>query len=324
MIKPLPLKTDFGAAKDGALVSRAFQILTRTAVLPATSTGWASELGETGVVESFVASLPSAVANLIGAGIQIPLQHRQQLTLPRRDGTKPVANPAYWTTEGGSIPAYQDSMVNSTLGPTAKLAVIVVMSRELADHSGAQQIFGRMLRENIGATLDSTKLSNSAAAPPIPAGLLNEVTPLDPSAASATPTETMLLDLKNLAAAIVANGGNPDDIMYIAAGPQAVAMNLRRIPVWPTLALSDGSVAAVDKSAFVSAFGPEPIITTADETPIVLGDPASDFSSGPPSAIAPNIISCFQADCRAVKVELDFACCWRADGRIAVVNSVVW
>jgi hypothetical protein len=56
-----------------------------------------------------------------------------------------------------------NSLAASTLGPTRKLLSSVVLSRELAEASDAENVFGQLLREDISVSLDFSLLSTAAA-----------------------------------------------------------------------------------------------------------------------------------------------------------------
>lgn len=306
----------------------AFDVLTRAATTPASTSGWASQLGEAAVGD-FVASLSPPSARLIAGGIQMPIGRRKSLSLPRRSGSKAVANSAFWVAEASDIPPIGYELTGATLGPSSKIGAIITMTRELAEHSGGLQIFGSLLREDFGATLDAAVLSTSDASPPVPGGILYDVTPNTADDGTNGPLAAIVADLSGLAGAIADAGGDVANVVFIAAPKQAAAANLwlpnRNLQILSSAALSDGTVVAVEKTAFVSGFGIEPNFTLTREAPIILQNPVTPMSiAGTPVAVPFPVVSTFQADLLAVRVELDVAYCMRAEGRVAVVNSVAW
>ena len=229
-----------------------------------------------------------------------------------------------WYAEAGGIGLRQRRLDTVQLGPPNKLGVIVVMTREQSEHSSGEAIFAMLMKEDIAASLDAAMFSDAEAAPPVPQGLLFDVTPITAPIAAGPgirSIEPALIDLQNLAGEIVANGGDGNKIIFIASPRQAVAANLwlanRNITIWPSAALTDGTVLAIQSDCFCSMFGDAKVSLTKD-APLIMHSDGSAFSDGAPAA------STFQQDLVAIKIVIDCAWCMRAEGRISVVEDVTW
>jgi hypothetical protein len=302
---------------------------TRAATGPATTTGsgWAAPLAPT-VVSDFMASLVplSAGARLLEAAPRVSLDGVGALLFPRRSGAI-SATAVPWVVEGDPAPVLQFVLEAATLGPAGKLIAIVVMTRELMEHSAANVVMRRLLAENVSAALDASLFSNVAATTARPAGILNGVAALTAATAGAGAMST---DLNALAKAIapVTTG-----LVFVAHPAQAAAINLNRgvtfpnIEVWPTLGVAAGTVIALDPAAFVSAFGPEPEISASTETLLHMESTTPlPFASGAQGSgvLATPARSMFQVDAVALKIKLRASWAWRTAGAVAWVASTNW
>jgi hypothetical protein len=332
----IPLRPDVGAMRSSnvtALMRACFAAAnreinphtTRSATVPASTTG--SALAPT-VVSDFVASLVplSAGARLIEAAPRVSLDGAGSLLFPRRSGAI-SATAVPWVTEGDPAPVLQFVLEAVPLDSAKKLVAVCVLTRELFEHSAANQVMRTLLAENVAAALDASLFSNVASSTSRPAGILNGVSPLTAAAAGAT---AMATDLSALAKAIapVTTG-----LVFVAHPNQAAMIALNRgttfpqIEVWPTLGVAAGTVIALDPAAFVSAFGPEPEISASTETllhmesatplPIATGVQGSGVIATPAKSM-------FQIDAVALKIRLRAAWAWRTSGAVAWVASTNW
>lgn len=332
--QPIPLqRTDPGQP----LIRAAFETMTRSNVNVATTTttDWARELSPAAVGDFIISLAPfSAAARAIQqAAIKTSLAQKASLTLPRRDGN-PAANSAFWIGEAEMIPAIQHAVDGVTVGPTCKMAVIECMTRELSEHSAGLQFFTASIKQDFATTLDSTMFSANAASnpPAVPGGLLEGATEVTADDGTNGLPFAIVTDLSNLAGEIAANNGDTASLMYVAAPRQAMCANLwlpnRNIQVFPCAALTDGTVVALETSSLITAFGTEPRISQTRQAPIVLQDPVAPLSTltgSPPAVQTPfPLVSTFQSDLVAVRVELDVAYAMAAAGRVAVIQSAVW
>jgi hypothetical protein len=282
----------------------------------------------TAAVGDFVSSLAplSAGANLLNAAERASLDGINTILYPRRSG---AINPAAaWIGEGSPIPVAQFVLSNVQLGPTRKLAVDVVMTRETAEHGSGEAAFTALLREDASAKLDASLFSNTAATTAQPAGILDGVSPLSAATAGADAMDT---DLSALAAAI---GTATAGLAFVAHPAQAYAIKLLRrgstfpadVPVWPTLGVTEGTVIALDPRAFVSAFGPEPEITVPRDATVHLDDatPLPISTAGSPNTVAAPVRSLFQTDCIGVRMLLRATWAWRQAGAVAWMQNTNW
>jgi hypothetical protein len=310
--------------------SVAASLLTRAAVAPAMTSdaGWAGTTVNTALADFFSSLRPiSAAARLIEAGARIPFDDVNSILVPRRT-TLPASDVA-WVAEGNPIPAKRFSLTTVTIGPVKKLASIVILTRDLAARSAAESVVRTALREDAAASLDAAIFSTAAASSAQPAGLLNSVTPI--TATSGGGTTALDRDLENLAAA-VAEGGGSGNVAYVAAPRQAAAIAVRKNPfafeVWPSPALSAGTVVALDPLAFASGFGPDPDIGASEEATVVANDVAAAIGTvtggTPATAVGAPAYSAWQQQQVVLRLLVDVAFAMRAPGLVQVVNGATW
>jgi hypothetical protein len=295
-------------------------LLTKADSMPANiTTGvWGSTFAGTAVGE-FISSLAptSAAAKLIAAGLRLPLNGVQQVLLPRSTAATPAAD-ADWAGPGDPIGMFQGATETVQLGPPKKLAALLTASREMLEYSGGEQILGTMLREKVSATLDKSLFDDTAAGATRPAGLLNGVTPINASTATAT-RDKMIEDFAALGGAIVAAGGSGENLVFICSPRQALYARLnlltdQPVTVWASRGLSDGDIVAIQADAFCSAFSAEPTITLAREAALVMVNPGAEMvgATGGTSVFQDPSRSLFQSDTVGVRVTLPCAWCLRA------------
>jgi Phage capsid family len=321
------------AAETGAALfpddKGALSLLTRTDATPASLSvsGWAGSLAAVAVGE-FISSLAptSAAAKLIAAGMRLSLAGKQYAKIPRRKDAGAPATDIGWVAENEPIGVYQRQFDSVQLGPPKKLAAMVVCTNEVLSYSGGEQILGTMLREDVAATLDSALFDDTAAGATRPAGLLNGITPIDPSTATSA-RDQMVEDFANLGGAIADLGGNGENLIFICSPRQAIFARLNfisneQITIWSTPALADGDIIAIQADAFVSAFAAEPTITLAKEATLVMSNPAGELvpATGGVSVIADPVSSLFQQDLVGIRILLPCSWCVRAP-LIAAVSS---
>ena len=244
-------------------------MILRGATSPATTTtsGWASQLAVSAVGD-FVTSLEpiSAGAKLLDAAVRVDLTGVNSISFPARSG--PIdPDDVTWVAEGAPIPVSQFSIASATLGPMHRLAVIVTMTRESAEHGSGETVLTTLLRENAALALDASLFSPRPRRPigrPDSSPAFRRYT-----AAAAGDDAAMAADLAALASAI---GDNTSGLAFVMHPAQAAAVRLRQgtafpadIPIWSTIAVAEGTVIALDPLALVSAFGAEPEITARRE-----------------------------------------------------------
>jgi Phage capsid family len=254
---------------------------------------------------------------LFNAGMTLTSLGRGNINVPGF-----ATSPAEFVVEGAPIPVKQFVAGGPTLSPY-KLASIIVASNELIESSDAETIIRTTLAENVALGLDAALFSNAAASAGRPAGLLNGVTALTPTAASGK-TDAMIDDVAALVAAIAPTGGG--GFFIVAAPPQAVALQFRagrELPnVAPSAALPAKTVIAIASQAFVSVLEP-PRIESSIEAIVHMEDasPAAIANGG---GIASPVRSLFQTN--SVGLRVIAPCSWalRAPNAVAWMSNVNW
>ena len=312
---------------------RAAIALTKAATSPAstTSSGWAGVLSPTATAD-YVGSLigESAAARLIGAGLRISLDGLNSVLLPHRSTALPAVD-TQWIAENGAFPIKQYTLAASTLGPMHKLATGVVLSREMAESAGGEEVFATLLREDVAASLDASLFSTTAASSTRPAGILNGISAL--TATTGGGATALQGDIAKLAAiASVVGSGNiaficsPSYAVRMATYPTVLDLDNNQFQVWPSVAVADGTIIAIAPAAFASAFGAVPRITASKEAVVQMEDtsPAQLSTAGTPNVVSAPLRSVFQTDSIAVRVILDAAWTLRASGAVAWISGATW
>jgi hypothetical protein len=288
----------------------ALQFVTRSPVSPAASTSasWAGNVLIDATAD-FVGSLaPSAFAKLMAAGTRIPwiASGRKSVKVPRRSGAAKPVSSIGWIAETQPIPVKQYQLDTVQLGPMAKLAIIAVLTREMADYTYGQENISTLLREDAVASLDAWGFSTQAGvAGTSPAGLLASATLV--TATTGGDSAAMVKDI-DLLSGVIADAGGSSRVI-IAATRQAFALqdrwpNNNPPTVWASAQLAPGTVIAIDPGAFVSSLGAARIearidtlhMESATALPIVSG-----------TTTASPVVSAFQQDLVVVKCVLPVA-----------------
>ena len=222
----------------------------------------------------------------------------------RLDRAPGIALPtAGFVAEGAAIPVAAAVSAGPTLSPH-KIAVITTLTGELLRSSNAEMLARQVLAEACGPALDSILFSAAAATPDHPAGLLNGIAALTPSA-STEKAAALVDDLQALATAIAPVAGNAD-IVIVAAPAQAVALALR-VPAqlaWPILSsasLAAGVVIAIAASAVVSAIEGPPQIDASQHAELHRDTSPGEIVTAA-GTIAQPIGSIFQTDQVALRL----------------------
>lgn len=290
------------------------------------TTNWAGSLGALSVSEAVqeIVSM-SALGHLMQAGaLHIDLGRFGSVVVPGRSTT--IADAGQWVDEGAPIPARQYNLLGPSLRPH-KLSVIVTFTREMSLASNIEQILRTLIIEAAGPAIDAAVLSTAAATSSKPAGILNGLTPLAPSAATAF--DACAEDLGALIGDIAARNGGAH-AMFIASPAQSMAIRFyttETIPSSGAVALPAKTVIAIEPSSFATIIGaPEFEVGTMatihqeDTAPADIGSPPG--ATGPNVAAAP-VKSMFQVDAIALKMTLWGDWCMRAP-HVSYMNAVSW
>jgi capsid protein len=312
-------------------MDRAALALTKAAVSPATMTN--TSVLSPSITADFVASLAfdSAAAKLIDLGMRIDMSGVSSVLIPHRSTNLPDVN-AQWIGETNSFPVRQYTLAASTLGPVHKLASSVVLSREMSEAAGGEEVFSTLLREDLAASLDSSMFSATAASAVRPAGLLAGVSALTATAGGGA--GALQGDIAALAS--VASAVGSDNVVFIASSAYALRLRTYKTVLEPeednfqifaSIAVPDGRLIAVAPQAFVSGFGAVPRVLVSEHALVQLEDtsPAATFgTAGTPNVVSAPLRSSYQTDSVVVRAILDAAWALRSTGAVAYVDSVTW
>jgi hypothetical protein len=269
----------------------------------------------------------SAALQLFDACEKFDLGGINTIRIPRVAALSPTP---VFVGEGAPAPAVQFTTAATTLGPARKIMVLSAVTEELNEASPdtAAAVIGRVLADASNKSIDVTAFDANPATTVRPAGLLNGVAPLTPSA-NTDLYMAMADDLGNLAAAVGAAGIDPHDLIYVAGPKEATAIRLRggggdfTNNVLTTLGLPAKSVAAFAPAAVASGYQDVPTIETSRHASYHMEDttPAEIVSS--PGTVASPQKSAFQTRVIVIKVRAN--CAWAvAPGGAQIVNNVTW
>jgi hypothetical protein len=304
-------------------------LLTRGAVTP-TSTTTSSVPTSTALADLLPLLGPSSASGgLFARALKLNLGEASAVMIP--EITVSGTNVSF-IAQGAAFPIKQLAFdANKILG-LKKLAFGVVLTRELYEHSNAEQLIARVLAENLTLGIDSILFDATAVDTTRPAGLLYDVDKID--ATSGGGIDAMATDLTNLAAAIAPVAGM--QIAFIASPKLAVKIQLRRtmnisFPVLSSAALAgaqptdSGIVMAVATNALVVSGDEAPRFEISKAAPVVLQDPGVAFSTaGSPNTVGAVAVSPFQQDQVVLRFIQDLNWILRGSGAVAFTDTVSW
>ena len=320
--------------------------LMRAVTNPAMTTvpGWAMELVQTGIAE-FLDTLPidSVYGPLSNRGIRFTFGRNGSIKVPARAATPNLAGS--FVGEGQPIPVRRLGLTSITLTPK-KLGVISTFTRELANHStpSIESVIRQAMAEDTAVAIDTVLLDDQAATVVRPAGLLYNVTPIPPSAAT-EPAAAFVEDMKALVTAITAQRGGRDlvillnpaqgiginfattvngEFLFTGAGDasQRLGVSFIQSPNVPA-----DTVIAIDAADFASATGDVPEYDISDQATIHEEDtaplPLTTGAQGAAVAATPTR-SLWQTASIGVRMLLDCNWAMRRPGMVQVIEGVVW
>jgi hypothetical protein len=297
------------------------RLLERSAVTVATTatSGWASELALSSTGE-FLATLGplSAASQIIARGIRVDFASRNPAgeLLPTRTGA-PTALP--WVAEGDPIPARAYNIGGATLGPSRKMALLVMMTREMTRRTSAEAIFRQLLKEDAAAGLDAGYFSADAGTDAVHAGLLNGLSPTTGG------TGEVVGDMAALAREVAPGGSG--EVVFIASKANAAQIPIlnpfMRALVLGSDAVAEGRVIAVDPVGIVHGFDGAPDIDASIESVVHAETAPAQIATGAGVVAAPTR-SLYQTDCVALRVLLDMAFVKRRANAVAYMDGVSW
>jgi hypothetical protein len=290
-------------------------LVLRAASSPASTTNTAAL---TQTTKTFLTALKpvSAGVDLLNRGIMLDFNGAASITLPAL--TVPAID---FVGEGLPIPAVAGT---SSAGPSLiphKIGVITSLTSEMLASSQAEELTRMVLLDACGPAIDKVLLSAGAAASDRPAGILNGITGLTPTAAGGE--AALIGDVKALASAVAPVAGNSP--IVLVGSPDVTAglrLWLRQAPQWPILtsnSLAAKTLIAIAVSALVSAVEGGPQIDASREAEFQSDSaPASDGSLGTPR------YSVFQKDSVALRLLWPITWCLRSPQAVAWLSPVTW
>jgi hypothetical protein len=319
----------------------------RASTVPATTTltGWAAELAQTTYTAFMDALYPSSIFPRLSAlGLSLSFGPYGKIVIPTRANTPTIAGS--FVGEGLPIPVRQGLFTSQTLTPK-KMAVITTFSQELEDHS--QPAIEGLLRDAVqmdtSIALDSVLIDANAATTVRPAGILNGVSGLTPTAGGGFTALTG--DIKQLTGALLTgtkgNVRNPAWLMNpqqvnsigLTAAPGAGVFPFRdeisqkRLSGWPVIdsgSVPVGTVIVIDAADFVSVGGEAPRFEISDQATLHMEDttPLDIGTPGSPATVAAPVKSMFQTNSYALRLLLPINWTVRRTGVVAWAAGVTW
>jgi HK97 family phage prohead protease/HK97 family phage major capsid protein len=319
----------------------------RAATAPAmqTVTGWAAELVQQIVVDFMQTLLPKSVfPRLSNAGLSLTFGRNGKIIIPTRARTPTIAGS--FVGEGLPIPVRQGLFTSQTLVPK-KMAVITTWTREIDEHSipAIEGLLRNAIGEDTAISLDAILLDAGAATAVRPAGILNGVAGLTPTAGGGF--NAAVGDIKGLTGALlVGTAGNIRNPVYLMNPQQLASLGLIAMPgagVFPFRAevaagnlggwqiidsgtVPMGTVIAMDAADFVSVSGDAPRFELSDQATLHMEDTApTDISTtGTPAVAAYPVKSMWQTDSIALRLIMPVNWTIRRPGTVAWVAGVTW
>ena len=345
MNRPIPLRPDFTAAKreaSRALFRKAAVMylanarrehitdVMKAAVSPtATSDFGVAVLAPADV--PIVIAPQSAFAALAAMGITVNLSGVASVRIPGRIVTE--ADAGSFVAEGAPIPVRQSSFAaGPTLAPF-KLACIVVMTREFAEHSSAADatsIMQQMMGEAATLKLDSTCLGSAAAvAGTSPAGILNGLAAAGTATSNTSGVHLALAkDIEILLTALATAGAGVSPV-FVCSPAQAGSMKLLvgprfDYPILASVGVPTGTLIVVEASSFVTGFAGTPEFSTTNQTLLHMEGATPQPIGGSPNVMASPARSLYQTDTVATKMIVRTSWAMRASGHVQYLTGVNW
>jgi hypothetical protein len=297
---------------------RTCELILRAASSPATTTGsgWAREM--TRVATALLAALVpvSAGANFLSRALRVSFGNAASLTLPTV-----APGSASFVAEMQPIPVKQFASASVSMLPR-KLAAIIQASYEMLASGNAETLLQAALIESAGPGLDAVLFDANAGDSVRPPGLRYGLSSLTPATGGGD--AAMVSDATALANAVTVA---TDDLVYVAARPQANALRIRGTrefpyPVLMSSQLASGVVLAIATRALAAALE-APLVDASRQAEIHRADPAAELVTAG-GVVASPIASSYQTDTVAIRLRQPVSWALRASGAVAFVSSTTW
>ncbi len=321
--------------------------MTKAATAPAMTTvvGWAAELVQQVVIAFMQTLMPKSVfPRLSTLGLSLDFGVNGKIVMPTRSTTPTIAGS--FVGEGLPIPVRQGAFTSQTLTPK-KMAVITTWTREIDEHSvpAIEGLLRDAISEDTAVSLDSILLDSNPATVIRPAGILNGITGLTPTAGGGF--NALVGDIKQLSGALLTgtkgnvrapawlmNPQQKNSIGLVAAPGAGVfpfrdevsAGNLGGWPIIDSGTVPLGEVIAIDAADFVAVGGEAPRFEISDQATLHMEDtdPAEIVGGADPGTPANPVRSLWQTDSLALRLILPVNWTIRRPGVVAFVAGVTW
>ncbi|QIG97764.1 phage major capsid protein [Bradyrhizobium sp. 6(2017)] len=316
-----------------------------TAPAMATVVGWAAELVQQMNIGFMETLMPKSIyPRLSAAGLNLSFGTNGKIVVPTRALTPTIAGS--FVGEGLPIPVRQGLFTSQVLTPK-KMAVITTWTREISEHSvpAIEGLLRNAIQEDTAISLDSVLIDSNPATTIRPAGILNGITPLTPTAGGGF--NALVGDIKQISGQLLtATKGNVRTPVWLmnpqqvnsaglVAAPGAGAFPFRdeisngRLSGWPIIGSGTvplGTVIAMDAADYVSVGGDAPRFELSDQATLHMEDtaPLDIVSGAAPGTPANPVKSMFQTDSIALRLILPINWTIRRPGVVSVVNGVTW
>ena len=316
-----------------------------SSVATTTQVGWAAELVQQIVVAFMETLMPKSVfPRLSGAGLSLSFGRNGKIVIPTRSRTPTIAGS--FVGEGLPIPVRQGAFTSQTLTPK-KMAVITTWTREIDEHSvpAIEGLLRNAIGEDTAISLDAVLLDANPATLVRPAGILNGVAGLTPTAGGGF--NAAVGDIKALTGALLTGtAGNIRSPVYLMNPQQLSSLGLIAMPgagVFPFRAevaagnlggwsiidagtVPMGTVIAMDAADFVSVSGDAPRFELSDQATLHMEDtaPTDITTTGTPPVAAFPVKSMWQTDSIALRLIMPVNWTIRRPGTVAWVAGVTW
>jgi hypothetical protein len=307
--------------------------------------GWAQELVQQIVVDFMATLYPKSIyPRFSSLGLSLSFGRNGKIIIPTRSRTPTIAGS--FVGEGLPIPVRQGAFTSQTLLPK-KMAVITTWTREIDEHSipAIEGLLRDAIQTDTAIALDSVLIDSNAATTIRPAGILNGVSGLTPTAGGGF--TALVGDIKQLTNALLTgtlgNIRNPVWLMNpaqvnsigLVAAPGAGVFPFReeigtgRLGGWPVIdsgTVPLGTVIVVDAADFVSVTGDGPRFEISDQATLHMEDtsPTDISTAGTPAVVAYPAKSMFQTDSLALRLIMPINWTLRRTGVVAWVAGVTW
>ena len=297
-------------------------IVSRAAMSPSTTTS-ATALVATAITGEVISVLApqSAGAALLRRALNVPLGSAGAIVVP---SVVAKASDFSFVGEGAAIPVVQLAFDGPTLGPR-KLASIAVFSREVLDHSAAEDIVRAVLGESLALSIDLAILGDAAADETRPSGLRDGLTALAASAESGD--AAVAADIRTLLTAIAPVAGNTRPVV-IASANGAVGLRLYAragdpgFDIYASAAVEDGAVLAVAIPALAATVG-MPRFDVSRAATLNMAAPGSALATEEGVLSSP-IRGLYQTDTVALKTVLGLDFALRSPLGVAWISGASW